>query len=85
MLEFAKSVHHLTSSQQQENASFLSMLEEVLGTPHLYFSYTTDLTRNVQRKWAKTQGEGVFELAGAVQLFTGWDERFVWNRHILNR
>lgn len=27
------------------------MLEDVLSTPHLYFSYTSDLTRSLQSKW----------------------------------
>ncbi len=87
VLQFAKSANHLTSAQQQENATFISMLESVLSTPNLYFSYTADLSRSMQRKWEQDgSGAGVGEdraAADAVGLFTKWDERFVWNRHML--
>ena len=35
--------------QVKENQSYVTMIEHVLNTPNLYFSYTYDLTHTLQR------------------------------------
>ena len=84
ILPFARTEHHLTSGQQEENRTFLNMIQEVLSTPDFFFSYTTDLTNSLQRK--HREGLADVDLNEAVtRMFYSWDERFVWNRRMLAR
>ena len=88
VLPYCRTVNHLTRGQQQENESFLAMMNQVLATPSFYFSYTTDLTRSMQGKesFASSSpdsigGESALEVV--TRLYTDWEERFVWNRFLL--
>ena len=91
ILPYCRTVNHLTRGQQQENESFLSMINQVLNTPSFYFSYTTDLTRSMQCKEGfATYGDGgggttgnISVLEFVTRLYTEWEERFVWNRRLL--
>ena len=88
VLPYCRTVNHLTRGQQQENESFLTMINQMLCTPSFYFSYTTDLTRSMQSKESFSPsdfglfgGESILEFV--TRLYTQWEERFVWNRFLL--
>ncbi len=65
----------------------------MLSTPSFYFSYTSDLTRSMQSKDSQVaRGQRLQQqhhhqdvLEAVSELYTAWDERFVWNRHLLDR
>ncbi|EXB99420.1 Phosphatidylinositide phosphatase SAC1 [Morus notabilis] len=68
-----------TSQEKRDEAHFLTLLKTVESTPGLYYSYETDITLNLQRRW---------------QLAEGWitkpiwkqaDPRFVWNKNLLDQ
>ena len=92
ILPFARTENHLTTGQQKESATFLAMLSQTLSTPHFYFSYSCDLSHSVQRKF--NQGSSSSTPGGSssfspettvIGMFTQWDERFVWNRYLLEK
>ena len=85
VLPYCRTVNHLTRGQQQENEYFLTMINQVLSTPSFYFSYTTDLTRSMQSKegFAVSDSGGESVLEFVTRLYTDWEERFVWNRFLL--
>ncbi|XP_039019606.1 phosphoinositide phosphatase SAC8-like isoform X2 [Hibiscus syriacus] len=65
------------SQEKRDEAYFMTLLKTVETTPGLYYSYETDITVNLQRRF---------------KLMEGWmskpfwqqvDPRFVWNRHLL--
>lgn len=63
--------------QKSQNEVYLSMLKQVLDTPHYYFSYTYDLTHTLQRLHSMPPEFlrlGLYERA---------DNRFVWNGNLL--
>lgn len=39
----------LTAKQQNQNDTYLSMVQKILDTPYFYFSYSYDLTHTLQR------------------------------------
>ncbi len=49
MLPFARTLLHLNEEQAAENEVQVAMIQQVLATPSLYFSYTYDLTHSLQR------------------------------------
>lgn len=49
LLPFARTLLHLNEEQAAENAVQVAMIEQVLATPSLYFSYSYDLTHSLQR------------------------------------
>lgn len=68
-----------TSSKEAEAHRYcLNLLQETLGTPYFYFSYTGDLTNNAERQARVAQDHG---------KKTAWscaDDRFLWNFHLAN-
>ncbi|KAJ3075257.1 Phosphatidylinositide phosphatase SAC1 [Podochytrium sp. JEL0797] len=66
----------LTPAQIRDDELYLQMLDSLLGNGFWYFSYQTDVTRNVQRlaEW-KVEGSKVWEQA---------DDRFFWNKSLLS-
>jgi len=77
ILPFSRSILHLNEEQVKENQSYVTMIEHVLNTPNLYFSYTYDLTHTLQRLH-NTMPEFL-----QMPLHERADERFVWNRHLI--
>ncbi|KAL2500485.1 Phosphoinositide phosphatase SAC8 [Forsythia ovata] len=67
----------LTSQEIKDEAYFMTLLKIVESTPGLYYSYATDITLNLQRRFKLSEGwmsRPVWKQA---------DPRFVWNRNIL--
>ncbi|CAI9758899.1 unnamed protein product [Fraxinus pennsylvanica] len=67
----------LTSQEKKDEAYFMTLLKIVESTPGLYYSYGTDITLNLQRR---------FKLAEGWMSRPVWkqaDPRFVWNRNLL--
>jgi len=77
ILPFSRSILHLNEEQLKENQLYVTMIEQVLNTPHLYFSYSYDLTHTLQRLH-NTMPEFL-----QMPLHERADERFVWNRHLI--
>ena len=87
VIPFAKSTNHLTKNQEEENKTLLAMLNNVLHTPQLFYSKTTDLTLTVQRSKSKVikatyNPEGT-DLDSVMRFYDGCDERFLWNGNLL--
>jgi len=53
------------------------MLQQVLNTPYLYFSYTYDLTHTLQR--LHSMAPEFLQMS----LYERADSRFVWNGYLL--
>ncbi|XP_022893525.1 phosphoinositide phosphatase SAC8 isoform X2 [Olea europaea var. sylvestris] len=67
----------LTSQEKKDEAYFKTLLKIVESTPGLYYSYGSDITLNLQRR---------FKLAEGWMSRPVWkqaDPRFVWNRNLL--
>jgi len=62
---------------EQDNATFVAMLNQVLATPAFYFSYELDLT-HTQQRLAHTTTD--FRSHPLIQRA---DHRFIWNGHML--
>ncbi|VFQ89331.1 unnamed protein product [Cuscuta campestris] len=68
---------YLTSEEKKDEAYFTNLLKVVESTPGLYFSYETDVTLNLQRRYKLAKGwtrKPVWKQA---------DPRFVWNWNLL--
>ncbi|KAA8517397.1 hypothetical protein F0562_017690 [Nyssa sinensis] len=66
-----------TSQEKKDEAYFTTLLKIVESTPGLYYSYETDITLNLQRRFKLTEGwmtKPIWKQA---------DPRFVWNKNIL--
>jgi len=68
---------HLNEKQKQFNQRYLEMLDLVLSTPRFYFSYTYDLTHNLQSLNANSPD--FFHQT----LVARADERYMWNKGML--
>jgi len=77
ILPFSRSLLHLKEEQLSENQTYVNMIQQVLDTPNLYFSYSYDLTHTLQRLH-NTMPEFL-----QMPLHERADERFVWNRHLI--
>lgn len=67
----------LTSGEKKDESYFMTLLRIVESTPGLYYSYETDITLNLQRR---------FRLANGWMSKPLWkqaDPRFVWNRNMM--
>ncbi|KAL4557920.1 hypothetical protein LXL04_036114 [Taraxacum kok-saghyz] len=70
-------LRNLTNQQKKDEAYFQTLLRVVEETPGLYYSYETDITLNLQRRYKMADGwisKPIWKQA---------DPRFVWNRNIL--
>lgn len=77
LIPYFRSTLHLNAEQQADNTTYLNMIEQVLATPYLYFSYSYDLTHTMQR----LHGTGPDFLSQS--LLERGDQRFVWNGFLL--
>ncbi|TXG58824.1 hypothetical protein EZV62_016653 [Acer yangbiense] len=66
-----------TSQEKKDEAYFMSLLKIVEGTPGLYYSYATDITLNLQRRFKLAEGWT------AKPIWKQADPRFVWNKNLL--
>ncbi|KAL5742523.1 hypothetical protein ACOSP7_029255 [Xanthoceras sorbifolium] len=66
-----------TSEEKKDEAYFMSLLKIVEGTPGLYYSYETDITLNLQRRFKLAEGWM------AKPIWKQADPRFVWNKNLL--
>ncbi|XP_074340297.1 phosphoinositide phosphatase SAC8 isoform X2 [Apium graveolens] len=67
----------LTSEEKRDESYYLNLLKMVESTPGLYYSYETDITVNLQRR---------FKLAHGWMNKPMWkqaDPQYVWNRYII--
>ncbi|GMJ03236.1 SAC domain-containing protein 8 [Hibiscus trionum] len=65
------------SQEKRDEAYFMTLLKTVEATPGLYYSYETDITVNLQRRFKLMEGWA------SKPLWKQADPRFVWNRHLL--
>lgn len=79
IISFSRTDHHLTQAQAEANKKYTAMLQNVLSTPYFYFSYTLDLSHTRQRL-DKLKSTTDFSQRS---LLSRADERFIWNRHLL--
>ncbi|XP_056376206.1 phosphatidylinositol-3-phosphatase SAC1 isoform X2 [Hyla sarda] len=77
IISYKKTILHLNDTQLQDNKTFLSMINHVLGIDGFYFSTSYDLTHTLQRL-SNTSPE--FQ---EMSLLERADQRFVWNGHLL--
>ncbi|KAI3759859.1 hypothetical protein L1987_50242 [Smallanthus sonchifolius] len=68
---------NLTNQQKKDEAYFQTLLRIVEETPGLYYSYETDITLNLQRRYKMADGWM------SKPIWKQADPRFVWNRNIL--
>ncbi|KAF5785628.1 putative phosphatidylinositol-3,4-bisphosphate 4-phosphatase [Helianthus annuus] len=68
---------NLTNQQKKDEAYFQTLLRTVEETPGLYYSYETDITLNLQRRYKMADGWM------SKPIWKQADPRFVWNRNIL--
>ncbi|PON92215.1 Phosphoinositide phosphatase [Trema orientale] len=66
------------SQEKRDEAYFLTLLKTVESTPGLYYSYETDITLNLQRRWKLSEGWM------AKPIWKQADPRFVWNKNLLD-
>ncbi|GLT92711.1 hypothetical protein SLE2022_105360 [Rubroshorea leprosula] len=65
-----------TPQEKRDEAYFMTLLKAIEQTPGLYYSYETDITLNLQRRYKLMEGwmtKPIWKQA---------DPRFVWNRHL---
>lgn len=78
LIPFSTNILHLNAEQAADNNTYIQMIEQVLATPYLYFSYSYDLTHSLQR---------LHDFAPDVwrnkSLFERADPRFIWNHNLL--
>lgn len=67
----------LSNCQKRDETYFRTLLKIVESTPGLYFSYETDITLNLQRRFKLAEGWM------SKPIWKQVDPRFVWNRNIL--
>ncbi|CAL5388749.1 unnamed protein product [Camellia sinensis] len=67
----------LSNCQKRDETYFRTLLKVVESTPGLYFSYETDITLNLQRRFKLAEGWM------SKPIWKQVDPRFVWNRNIL--
>ncbi|KAK9890979.1 hypothetical protein WA026_013317 [Henosepilachna vigintioctopunctata] len=77
LVPYCRSTLHLNPDQIADNNTHLAMMEFVLSTPHIYFSYSYDLTHTLQR--LHDIGPDFWLQSLPVRA----DQRFVWNGHLL--
>ncbi|XP_044746313.1 phosphatidylinositol-3-phosphatase SAC1-A [Coccinella septempunctata] len=77
LIPYCRSTLHLNQDQLVDNNTHIAMIEQVLSTPYLYFSYSYDLTHTLQRLhdigpdfWSQSLVERA-------------DHRFMWNGNLL--
>ncbi|KAJ4704408.1 Phosphoinositide phosphatase [Melia azedarach] len=63
-----------TYQEKKDEAYFMNLLKIVEATPGLYYSYETDITLNLQRRYKLAEGWM------AKPIWKQADPRFVWNR-----
>ncbi|GER55793.1 phosphoinositide phosphatase family protein [Striga asiatica] len=66
----------LTSQEKRDEDYFMTLLKVVESTPGLYYSYGTDMTLSLQRRYKLPQG---WESS---PIWKQGDPRFVWNRNL---
>ncbi|XP_075238131.1 phosphatidylinositol-3-phosphatase SAC1 [Lycorma delicatula] len=76
---YPRTLTHLTESQINMDREYKSMVNLVLNTPGLYFSYTYDLTHSLQRLH-NTPPQFLMN-----SMFSRADQRFLWNRFLLKQ
>ncbi|KAI4341867.1 hypothetical protein MLD38_026539 [Melastoma candidum] len=72
-----EAVNLSTPQEKKYEAYFMALLKVIESTPGLYYSYETDITLNMQRR---------FQLADGWMRKPPWkqaDPRFVWNKNLL--
>ncbi|PNF28790.1 Phosphatidylinositide phosphatase SAC1-A [Cryptotermes secundus] len=77
VISYKRTLLHLTQKQISQNELYISMVENVLNTPFLYFSYSYDITHTLQRLHNTTP-----EFL-QMPYHERADLRFVWNGHLL--
>lgn len=70
---------NMSANQIATNQQYISMITKVLSTPYFYFSYSYDLTHNMQQIYS-FQEEFVLK-----PLHERADERFIWNKSLLEQ
>nr|GEW10903.1 phosphoinositide phosphatase SAC8 isoform X1 [Tanacetum cinerariifolium] len=71
-------LRNLTNQQKKDEAYFQTLLRIVEETPGLYYSYETDITLNLQRRFKMADGWM------SKPIWKQADPRFVWNKNILD-
>nr|CAD7456735.1 unnamed protein product [Timema tahoe] len=77
IISYNRTILHLTEKQIVENRQYEAMLNTMLNTPYMYFSYSYDLTHSLQRLHNTTP-----EFL-QMPIHERADYRFVWNAHLL--
>ncbi|KAI8557035.1 hypothetical protein RHMOL_Rhmol05G0302900 [Rhododendron molle] len=65
------------NQEKRDEAYFRTLLRVIESTPGLYYSYETDITLSLQRRFKLTEGRM------SKPIWKQADPRFVWNRNIL--
>lgn len=66
-----------TPQEKKDEEYYMTLLRNIEASPGLYYSYETDVTLNLQRRYKLMEGWM------AKPLWKQADPRFVWNRHLL--
>lgn len=77
LIPYCISMNHLNPEQLADNNTYISMVEQVLTTPHFYFSYGYDISHTMQRL---QNTDPVFLKQSFLNRA---DQRFVWNGFLL--
>jgi hypothetical protein len=79
LIPFHRSTLYLNENQTRYNQSYIDMINTVLSTEYFYFSYSYDISLNVQA--LDYNPPDFFQQS----MIDRADERFVWNGHALHQ
>ncbi|KAK2713729.1 phosphatidylinositol-3-phosphatase SAC1-like [Artemia franciscana] len=77
IIPYARTNYHISQRQASDDATLISMVKNILDTPHHYFSLNYDLSHTMQRQ-AFMSPE-----FRQLSMFERADDRFIWNYQLL--
>ncbi|KAK2725367.1 phosphatidylinositol-3-phosphatase SAC1-like [Artemia franciscana] len=77
IIPYARTNYHISQRQAADDAALISMVKNVLDTPHHYFSLNYDLTHSMQRL------AFIAPEFRQMSMFERADDRFVWNYKLI--
>lgn len=75
LIPFIETNFHLSENQKLDEERYLKLLKNALGSDGFYFSYSYDVTRNIQKQHANPSKSD--------NLFVNIDKNFCFNHNLL--
>lgn len=77
VISFSRKMTHLNEKQESIEREYISMIDNVLSTPHFYFSYVYDISHSVQRLQYTSP-----DFLTSPMYLRG-EQKFIWNEYLL--